>query len=59
MWKRDLDALHAAALPEIEMVERAGAHPDQGFARAGDGIGGVFIAEDIGSSMGMKPDGLH
>ena len=59
MWKRNLHALHAAALPEIEMIERAGAHADQSFARAGDRIGGVFVAEDIGSSMGVKPNGLH
>ena len=59
MRKGNLHALHAAALPEIQVIERAGADPDQGFARAGDRIGGIFVAKDLRSSVGMKPDGLH
>ena len=41
------------------MIERAGTHANQGFARAWRGIVDVFEAEDIGSSVGVKPDGLH
>ena len=41
------------------MIERARADADQRFARAGDRIGGVFVAEDVGSSVGVEPDGLH
>ena len=57
--KRDLHPLHAAALPEIEVIERAGAHADQSFARAGDRIGGVFVPEHVGPAMRVKTDGFH
>ena len=59
MRERNLDALHAAPLPEIEMVEGARTHPNQSIARAGRWFGDVFEAEDIWSSVGVKPDGLH
>jgi hypothetical protein len=41
------------------MVQRAGADADQCLAGAGDGIIGVFVAENIGSSMRMESYGFQ
>jgi hypothetical protein len=59
MWKRDLHALHAAALPQIEVVERARTDAHQGLARPRNRIVGDLVAEDIRSSMCMKPYSVH
>jgi hypothetical protein len=59
MWKRDLHALHAAALPQIEMIERARANANQGIARPRNGIVGILVTKDLRPSVRVKTNGSH
>jgi hypothetical protein len=57
--ERQRDSFHAAALPEIEMIQRARANANQCLAGTGDGIIGVFVAENLGSSMRVETNGFQ
>ena len=59
MRKRNADPLNAAALPQVEVIERAGAHAHKGFARVGHRLGDVFVAEDVGPSVCVEPNRFH
>jgi hypothetical protein len=57
--QRQSDAIEAAALPEIQMVERARANADDGAAGHGRRIRRVLESEDVRSAVLVKTDGLH
>ena len=59
MRHRKRDALEAAALPEIEMVERARAHPYQHLARRERRFRRLLVAKDFWTAVLMEPDCLH
>ena len=52
-------AIESAALPEIQMVERARANADDGAAGHGRRIRRVLESEDVRSAVLVKTDGLH
>src|SRR5687767_4576976 len=41
------------------MIQRARAHPDQRFARAGYRIWGLLVPKNVGAAMRVKTDRLH
>ncbi len=49
----------AAAQPDVQMVEARRPEPDQDLARTGDRVGRVLVAEDLGPSVLVDPDGFH
>ena len=55
----NLDPLDAPALPEVEVVERAGADAHERIAGVNRRIRRLFVAEDIGSSVLMETNGFH
>ena len=59
MRQRNLHAIEAAPLPEIEMIQRARAHADDDPAGRSDRIGRVLVVQDLWSAMLMKSDCLH
>ena|SRR6185312_5264239 len=59
MRQRKRDAGDAATLPQIEMVQRAGADAHQGAAASGHGIGGLLVSKDFGSAVRVKANRFH
>jgi hypothetical protein len=59
VWQRDPHALDPSPLPEIEMIQGAGAHAHDGVPRARLRIRRVFINENVGRSVLMEPGGFH
>jgi hypothetical protein len=59
VWQWNPYAVEAAALPEIEMVERAGAHAHQRGAVWRSRFWSLLESKYFGSAVGVKPDCLH
>ena len=57
--QRNAHPIDAAALPEIEMIQRAGAHANDGAPGCGYGIGRVFVAQHLGPAVLVEADCLH
>src|SRR6188768_2732740 len=57
MRQRKRDAGDAATLPQIEMVQRAGADAHQGAAASGHG--GLLVSKDFGSAVRVKANRFH
>ena len=56
---RQPDAIETAALPKIQMIQRARADADDGAAGSRFRIRGLLEPEDLRSAVLVKPDGLH
>src|SRR5208282_111312 len=56
---RQLHPRQSLAHPDIEMVERAGPHPNQHLIFTRLGIGHVFVSEDFGTTELMNANGFH
>ena len=56
---RQFHAGQSLAHPDIEMVERAGPHPDQDLIFARLRIGDVFVLQNFGATELMEADGFH
>ena len=59
MWERNPDPFHPAALPQIEMVQRARPDPYDHPARTRGWIGRVFELQDLRAAMLVKTDAAH
>ena len=60
VWQWNPYTVETAALPEIEVVERAGPHAHQRLARPRDGIGEVLLeAEDVQTAVLPDHDRAH
>src|SRR5690606_8949786 len=53
------DAVESAALPEIEMVQRARAHANDGMPRARFRIRSVLIRQNVRSTVLVEANGFH
>ena len=49
----------AAPHPQVDVVERGRAQPDQDVARSRLGIGGVFVAQHLGAAVLVDPNRLQ
>ena len=49
----------ALAQPEVEVVQRAGAHADQDLVGADLGVRGVFVDQHLGPAVLVDPCSLH
>src|SRR5262245_53957673 len=49
--QRQLDVLEPAALPEVQVIQRARAHAHQRLPRVGRGIGHLEEFEDLGATV--------
>ena len=59
MRHRNFDARQTAPRPKIEVVQGAGAHPHQHFARSRLGIGRVLVTQYFDAAVLVKTNGLH
>ena len=59
MRHRNLHAIEAAPLPQVQMVERARPDPNDHPARTHGWVGRVFELQDLGAAMLMKTDATH
>ena len=47
------------ARPDVEVVQRREAHPDERFARGGLRIGNVLVPQDLGAAVLLDQNRLH
>ena len=51
--------LEPAALPQVEVIQRARAHADEHLAGIELRIGRVLVPQDLRSAVLVESDGLH
>ena len=56
---RQQDTRNPPPLPEIEVIERAGPHPDQHFAETGLGVRYLFVAKHLEPAVFVEPHDFH
>ena len=56
---RELHVGKTAALPDVEMIQRARAHADEHVARFELGLGSIFEAQHVGTAVLVETNGFH
>ena len=59
MRQRNRNPRQPATLPEIQMIQRAGAHAHQHFAGRGHRIGDLLVAQNLGAAVGVETNRVH
>jgi hypothetical protein len=57
--QRNPHAIDAAALPQVEMIQRAGVHAHDRASGTGLGIGNVFVLKNVRTTVAMESDRFH
>jgi hypothetical protein len=57
--QRNRDPWQASSLPEVQMIQRAGANAHQRLTRRRDRIRRVLVAQDLGTAVLMEANSLH
>jgi hypothetical protein len=59
MGEGNRDAKHPFPAPQIQVIQGAGLDLDQYFMRGDGRFWGIFVPEDLWSSVLMKSNGFH